>query len=168
MTNYNEIASSKIREYIWEQIKNNAILDPNNYKTDVFTDLLVPIIPAQQVPEFNNLLPGKSYIIYDFETKAIPSQWWMTEETMNIFIISQKYDKINQISNFMTDIFRRYDDSASDINAYFKGSVPFNFHYTSIDSVLSPEPFGSEGDYQIGGVTITYSYSREIGSTGRF
>ena len=39
---------------------------------------------------------------------------------------------------------------------------------TSIDSIMSPEPFNSEGDYQMASVTFTYNYSRKTGANGRF
>jgi hypothetical protein len=37
-----------------------------------------------------------------------------------------------------------------------------------IDSVFSPEPFGTEGDYQVGSVVFSYNYSRKTDSKGRF
>mgnify|MGYP003335038706 FL=1 len=168
MTNYLNIASSDIRNYMWDTIKNEEILDINDYYADSFYEPLIPIIPAQQIPEFNNLLPGRTYMIYDFEVKNVPVQWWMTEEAMTLTVISQNYDAINQITNLMHDLFRRYDESANDINKYLNNESDFIFHHIAIDSILSPEPFNSEGDYQMASVTFTYNYSRKIGSNGRF
>lgn len=168
MTNYSDIASVQIRSYVWDQIKSNNILDENNYFADGFDIALVPIIPAQQVPEFNNLLPGKTYMIYEFEVKPVPVQWWMTEESMSISVISQNYEKVNQITNFMHDLFRRYDESAKELNDYVGGDCSFIFHHTMIDSIVSPEPYSSEGDYQIGTVSFSYNYSRKTQSDGRF
>jgi hypothetical protein len=68
----------------------------------------------------------------------------------------------------LNDLFRRYDDSAKDLNNYFQNNNSFQFHHTVVDSVLSPEPFSTEGDLQTGVVTISYSYSRKTGSDGRF
>ena len=89
MTDYKILAAAEIRKYIWDNIKEAEILDENDYYADGFNTALIPIIPTQQVPEFNNLLPGKTYLIYDFEIKTIPVQWWMTEESMTITTISQ-------------------------------------------------------------------------------
>ena len=168
MSVYNSAAYIDMRKYIWGQIQANGLLDPQNYYADGFDDPLVPIIPVQQVPEFNNLLPGKTYMLYDFEVKTIPTQWWMTEEMMSLSVISQKYEKINQITNLMQDLFRRYDESATDINAFLGGETDFIFHHTMIDSVMSPEPYSSEGDYQIATVTFSYNYSRKTQDNGRF
>lgn len=168
MTNYYDIASSNIRDYIWFNLKDKEILNESNYYVDNMPLPLNPIIPSQQVPEFNNLLPGRSYMLYDFEVKQIPSQWWMTEESMTFTILSQNYEKITQIQSLMQDLFRRYDESAVDINNYFNNQNSFTFHHTFIDSVFSPEPYTTEGDYQTGMITISYSYSRKTGSDGRF
>ena len=168
MTRYSSLASTDIRQYIWQVIQDEEILDQNDYYADGFADALVPIIPAQQVPEFNNLLPGRTYMLYDYEVKVVPVQWWMTEESFTLTVISQNFDVINQITNLMHDLFRRYDDSASDLNVFFGADSDFQYHHVLIDSVMSPEPFSSEGDYQIGSVTISYSYSRKTGADGIF
>jgi hypothetical protein len=168
MTRYNSLASSDIRQYIWQVIQDENLLDRNDYYADGFADALVPIIPVQQVPEFNNLLPGRTYMLYDYEVKVVPVQWWMTDEAFTLTVISQNFDVINQITNLIHDLFRRYDESATDLNVFLGSDSDFQYHHTVIDSIMSPEPFSSEGDYQIGSVTISYSYSRKTGSDGRF
>lgn len=170
MTNYNSIASADIRQYLWQNIQDAEILDPQNYFADNMPEALIPIIPAQQVPEFNNLLPGRTYMYYDFEVKTIPVQWWMIEESMTLTIISQNYEAINRINNLILDLFRRYDEGAADINDFVNqnGSSNFQYHHTMIDNIKSPEPFETEGDYQYGSVTFTYSYSRKTDASGRF
>lgn len=168
MTDYNLQASADIRNYIWDSIQSSGILDQNDYYVDSMPLPLVPIIPAQEIPEFNNLLPGKTYMLYDFDLKPVPVQWWMMEESFTLSIISQNYEIINQISSLMQDLFRRYDESAVDINNYLSDSSQFLYHHTIIDSIFSPSPFGEEGDYQIGSVVLSYNYSRKTSSNGRF
>lgn len=168
MTKYNSLASADIRRYIWENIQNEDILDQNDYYADGLALALMPIIPVQQVPEFNNLLPGKTYMIYDFEVKTVPVQWWMTDESFTLAVISQNYEVVNQITNLVHDLFRRYDDSATDLNEFLDGDSDFIYHHINIDSVFSPEPYNSEGDYQIGTVVFSYNYSRTTGANGRF
>jgi len=51
---YTKVAVYDIRMAIWDELKNAGILDPNDYYPDGFTDPLIPIVPSQQVPEFNN------------------------------------------------------------------------------------------------------------------
>ena len=168
MTNYDSHAYQDVRQYIWDAVQKAEILDINDYYIDNMALPLVPIIPTQQVPEFNNMLPGKTYMIYDFEVKNVPVQWWMTEEAFTLTVISQNYETINQITNLVHDLFRRYDDSAADLNNFLAGESDFKYHHFMIDSIMSPEPFSTEGDYQMASVIFTYSYSRNTGSNGRF
>lgn len=168
MTDYNDLAIFAIRKYIWQKVQDSGILDPNDYYVDSMGTYLIPIIPAQQIPEFNNLLPGRTYFVYDFEVKRIPVQWWMTEELLTITSFSQNYNTLNQISNLFNDLFRRYDESATDLNTYLNGNTNFMFHHILVDSIFSPEPYASEGDYQASQSMITYSYSRKTDGKGRF
>jgi hypothetical protein len=168
MTNYNNQPSSDIRKYIWDEIMQAGILDVNDYLVDDMDYTLVPIVPAQQIPEFNISLPGKTYMLYDFELKQIPVQWWMNEESFTLTVISQNYEVINQITSLIQDLFRRYDESATDLNKYLDGNTDFLYHHVLIDSVFSPEPFGTEGSYQVGSVVFSYNYSRKTEANGRF
>lgn len=165
---YSDNAINNVREYIWENIINEELLDPDEYYADGFTEHLVPIIPSQQIPEFNNLLPGRTYLIYDFETRPIPPQWWMVEEVVTITVVSQNYEKVVEITSFLQDLFRRYDDSAIEVNNYFDNKNTFMFHYINVESVLSPAPFDEEGAYQMGSASIAYVYSRRTDASGRF
>ena len=60
----NNVAIQDIREYLWSQIKLSGLLNENNYFADGFSQPFIPIIPAQQMPEFINLLPGRTFIIF--------------------------------------------------------------------------------------------------------
>ena len=168
MTDYNDLAVYAIRNYIWQKLQDSGILKATDYYVDSMGIYLIPIIPSQQIPEFNNLLPGKTYIVYDFEVKAIPVQWWMTEELLTLSAFSQNYATIVQIVNLLNDLFRRYDESAADVNTYLAGTGNFTFHHILINSIFSPEPYTTEGDYQAAQSMMTYSYSRVTGGNGRF
>ncbi|NDB84182.1 MAG: hypothetical protein EB127_15920, partial [Alphaproteobacteria bacterium] len=94
MADYSSIAVHDLNAYIWEQLKANNILLESDYYADGFAQALMPIIPAQQVPEFNNLLPGKPYIIYDNEVLPIEEQWWITHEVVHMMIVGPNHDQI--------------------------------------------------------------------------
>lgn len=168
MTDYSALAVADIRKYIWQKIQDAGILSSDDYYVDSLDTHLVPIVPAQQIPEFDNLLAGRTYMFYDFETKLIPVQWWMIDEKFTLTILSQNYDVINKINNLIVDLFRRYDESAADLNGFLGDNSNFLYRYINLDSAMSPEPFESEGDYQYGVVSISYQYSRKTGADGRF
>lgn len=168
MADYSKLAIYDINAYLWQKLQDANLFDERTYYVDELQDTLIPIIPAQQIPELNNLLPGKSYIVYDYETKPTMENWWITEEIVTYSILSQSYDHINKIINFMSDTFRRYDDAAKDLRTYFAGNSEFEFHFSYIDKIISPEYFKSEGGFQMGIVDICVSYARKLDSSGRF
>lgn len=170
---YSKIAAFDVRNVIWQELQNAKILDPQDYYADGISDPLIPIIPTQQVPEFNNLLPGKTYLTYDLLQKNYGVQWWISEESMMIQIISRSNSKILEISNFLTDLFRRYDLSAKDINDFaHQSNSPFKFLYFKLESADPLQPFVDEGGYMSGDIAISYTYTREvdqgIDNTGKY
>jgi len=165
---YDKLASRDIRYFLWEAFKTSGLFNENDYIADGFDVPLVPIIPSQQIPEFNNLLPGKPYIYYDFEVLPSEENWWVTEEMMTLYVVSSNYDFINKVNNFILDIFRRYDESALWINYSFTEQNGFKFHFIRIESISSPFPFESEGGLLGSEIKINYSYSRVTNYFGMF
>lgn len=164
---YSQIAAYEIRNVIWKELVDNNLLDATNYYADGFIDPLIPIIPAQQIPEFNNNLPGKTYVVYDISVKTIPVQWWMLEETITLDVVSRDSREIQTIINFLIDTFRRYDLSAREIGLSI-GSNAFNYHYFKIDSADPVQAFQHEGGFMNGTISISYGYSRETDGLGRY
>lgn len=167
MTNYADSAISKVRDFLWSNLVNDEILNPNDYIADGFLKPIVPIIPTQQVPELNNLIGNQTYIVYDFDISSYSDQWWICEETALFSIISNDFSKIIEIINYMVDLFRRLDDVGKEINAFLPSGTKFKFYYVSLDSATSPSPYMEEGGRQIGQVGIRYEYSRLL-TNGRF
>jgi hypothetical protein len=168
MSIYDSLAVNDIRIYLWEKIKASGLMNESDYYADGFDKPLIPVIPVQQVPEFNNLLPGKPYIVFEWDTTAIQQNWWILDEVVTFFVNSPRHDEINSIMNFMVDLFRRYDDAATEIEQSTILSNNFIFHYTAINSVKSPSPSKHEGGIKTGYVEVIYSYSRITQDTGRF
>lgn len=167
MSDYTSLAVNDLRQYIWANLQSSGLYKASDYMADGFQDPLIPIVPAQELPEFNNLLPGKPYITYDWEVKPVLQDWWMQEEVLLLTITSMDLDEINRIIMLMQDLFRRFDDSAKEINE-FNPSGTFKFNYTSIEAVISPQPFKTEGGHMQGEVHVMYNYTRKTDSTGRF
>ena len=169
MTNYKYVASYDIRKALLNELQTHDLYDPNDYYADGFTDPLEPIVPAQQVPEFNNLLPGKTYIIYDVVQRNTGVAWWMSEETITFDITSRNAAEIQTYINLITDVFRRYDKSAKEVNLVLSPNSPYTYYYFRIDNADPVQAFMDEGGFMSGLVSITYSYSREVNSeTGRY
>ena len=78
------------------------------------------------------------------------------------------------ISNLLTDLFRRYELSAADINdVAYAANSPFKFLYFRLESANPVQPFLDEGGYMSGDFSVVYTYTREvdegtINNTGRY
>jgi len=168
MADYTKFPIFDINGFIWKNLKDKQILDPKKYYVDELETTLIPVVPAQQIPEFNNLLPGETYLIYDFEEKQTLEHWWISEIIATYYIVSPNYDKINQILNYLKDQFRRYDDSAKDLNGWSGKSGNYEFHYIYVDKIVSPQHFASEGGFMMGEIQLCVSYVRNLDSGGRF
>jgi len=173
---YSRVAATDVRNVIWAQLQSYGILNASDYTpqgANGFTSPLCPIIPSQQVPEFNNLLPGKAYITYDIVQRNTGVQWWISEETMVLQIISRSNAQIFTISNFLTDFVRRYELSAADINNYAENvSSPFKFLYCKLEGANPVQPFQDEGGFMSGDFSFMYTYTRSVDEgpnyTGRY
>lgn len=170
---YSKVAAFDVRNAMWQALQDAKILDPQDYYADGLPEPLIPIIPSQQVPEFNNLLPGKPYITYDIIQRNYGVQWWVSEESMIMQIISRSNSQIITIANFLTDLFRRYELSARDINDVAHASAsPFKFLYFRLETANPTQPFIDEGGYMSGDFSIMYTYTREVNegidNTGKY
>ena len=160
---YSRVASFDVRNAMWAALQSAGILNANDYIADGFNTPLIPIIPSQQVPEFNNLLPGKPYITYDIVQKNYGVQWWISDESMVMQVISRSNAQILTIINFLTDLFRRYELSAADINdVAHAANSPFKFFYFKLESANPTQPFIDEGGFMSGDMSIGYTYTRQV------
>jgi hypothetical protein len=168
MADYNENARYVINAFLWDELKSSGILNESDYRPDGFLQTIIPIVPSQEIPEFNNLLPNATYIIYDYEVEGYSDDWFICEEIMSYTIVSSEYEKISQISEFMIDLFRRVDASGKDVQRFNPESSILKFYTVSLNSVSSPTPYESENGRMAGAVEIAYKYSRILNSSGRF
>jgi len=167
--NYKYVASYDIRKNFLNELIAKGLINLNDYIADGFSSPLEPIIPAQQVPEFNNMLPGKTYVIYDITQSHGDTQWWMSEDVITFDIVSRDPSEIQTILNLATDLFRRYDDSAKDINLSLIASSPYKYHYFKVESSDPVQAFANEGGFMNGIISIRYAYTRQLDSvTGRY
>lgn len=169
MTAYEFPARTILNHALWENLTSYSVLNSADYVIPNITNPLIPIIPIQEVQEFNNLLPGKTYIVYDYEAFTQPSDdWFKTEEYIVYSIVSSSYNKIVEITELMVDLFRRYDDSGRDISELNYRPDLFKFYSSSVYGINSPAPYENESSLMSGEVSIMFCYSRILNSQGRF
>jgi hypothetical protein len=167
MTNYKIDSMYEIRKYLWKELVDSNIFDPNDYYSDNIGQEIIPIIPVQQQAELNQFLSGKKHIVYDKIGLTYEEIWLLSCEKLLFTIYATDVSDINEIRNLMMDVFRRMDNSARDINKS-KTESKLIFHNTLILEASPTSPSEEIQGFFSADVIIEVKYSRITGPDGRF
>jgi hypothetical protein len=167
-TNYKLDAALEIRKFLWAKLLEAEIFNSYEYYSDNIGESLIPIIPIQQAPELNQFLSGKKHIVYDKIGLSYEDNWLICCEQILFSIYAIDVSDINEIRNFMTDEFRRMDDSARDINLGNTISDKFKFYSIFIADISPTAPSEELQGFLSADVVLEIKYSRITDSVGRF
>jgi len=168
MANYKLDSMFEIRKFLWNRLTWLGIFDENDYYSDNLGEALVPIVPVQQQPEMNQFLSGKKHIVYDKIGLSYEENWLICCEQILFTIYSTDVSEINEIRNFMTDEFRRMDDSAKDVNKFPTLSNKFKFHSIFVADISPTAPSEELQGFLSADVILEIKYSRITDLVGRF
>jgi len=166
--NFKLDAMLEIRKFLWAELLEAKIFDEDDYYSDNVGSSIVPIIPVQQSPEMNQFLSGKKHIIYDKIGLSYEDNWLVCCEQILFTVYSTDVSEINEIRNFMTDLFRRMDDSAKDVNRFESLNNKFKFHSIFIADISPTEPSEELKGFLSTDIILEAKYSRITDQTGRF
>lgn len=166
--NYKLDATSELRKYLWSQLVTIGIFDEEEYYSDSLKQTLVPIIPVQQSPELNQFLSGKKHIVYDKIAMSYDDNWMICVEQILFTIYATEVSEINEIRNFMTDLFRRMDNSARDMNRWSGISDKFKFHTIYLADISPIAPSEEMKGFFSADIVLETKYSRMLDLEGRF
>jgi hypothetical protein len=166
--NYKLDAMFEIRKYLWENLVEYNIFDEDEYYSDNLSQTIIPIIPVQQSAEMNHFLSGKKHIVYDKVGMSYEDNWLICCEQILFTIYSTDVSEIVEIRNIITDLFRRMDDSAKDVNRSGIISDKFKFHSIYIADISPTEPSQEIQGFLSSDITLEVKYSRITDQDGRF
>lgn len=166
--NYKLDVMFEIRKYLWDNLVAYNVFDPEEYYSDSLGDVIIPIIPVQQSPEMNQFLSGKKHIVYDKVGLSYEDNWLICCEQLLFTIYSTDVSEISEIRNLITDLFRRMDDSARDINRSDNINDKFKFHSIFIADISPTEPSQELQGFLSADITLEVKYSRITDQAGRF
>jgi len=166
--NFKLDAMLEIRKFLWAELLEAKIFDEDDYYSDNIGSAIVPIIPVQQSPEMNQFLSGKKHIIYDKIGLSYEDNWLICCEQILFTVYSTDVSEIHEIRNFMTDLFRRMDDSAKDVNRFESLNNKFKFHSIFIADISPTEPSEELKGFLSTDIILEAKYSRITDQTGRF
>ena len=168
MTDYKADVMIDLRKFLWSQLKSNNIFTDTDYYSDNIGQEIVPIIPVQQSPEMNQFLSGKKHIVYDKIGMSYEDNWMICCEQILLTLYSPDLLDIVEIRNFLTDEFRRMDESARDVNKWAGLSNKFKFHSIHIADISSTAPSEEIQGFFASDVILEIKYSRITNGAGRF
>ena len=160
-------AMFELRKFLWTQLKLSGLFDQEDYYSDNLGSEIIPIIPVQQLPEMDQFLSGKKHIIYDKIGLSYEENWLICCEKVLFTIYSTDVTEIYEIRNLMTDLFRRMDESAKDVNS-LKTTNKLIFHNVMIVETTPIEPSLELQGFLSTDVILEVKYSRVTDSLGRF
>ena len=160
-------AMFELRKFLWTQLKLSGLFDQEDYYSDNFGSEIIPIIPVLQLPEMDQFLSGKKHIVYDKIGLSYEENWLICCEKVLFTIYSTDITEIYEIRNLMTDLFRRMDESAKDVNS-LKTTNKLIFHNVMIVETTPIEPSLELQGFLSTDVILEVKYSRVTDSLGRF
>jgi hypothetical protein len=164
--NYKLDAMLELRKYLWEELSTREIFDQDDYWSDNLNENIVPIIPVQQAPELNQFMSGKKHIVYDKIGMSYEDNWLICCEQILFTVYSTSVADINEIRNYMTDEFRRMDESARDINRWAGLSDKFKFHSIHIADISPTAPSEELQGFFSSEIILEIKYSRDTDTNG--
>ena len=166
--NYKLDAMLELRKFLWNELKTRNIFDDEDYWSDNLNENIIPIVPVQQTAEMNQFLSGKKHIVYDKIGMSYEDNWMICCEQILFTIYSTDFAEINEIRNYMTDQFRRMDESARDINYWSGLSDKFKFHSIFVADISPTAPSEELQGFFSTDVILEIKYSRIVDGVGRF
>lgn len=166
--NFKLDAMLELRKFLWSELVARNIFNDEDYWSDNINENIIPIVPVQQTPEMNQFLSGKKHIVYDKIGMSYEDNWMICCEQILFTIYSTDFSEINEIRNFMTDQFRRMDESARDINYWSGLSDKFKFHSIFLADISPTAPSEELQGFFSTDVILEVKYSRILDGVGRF
>lgn len=168
MTDYKIDSMFELRKFLWAKLLEAGVFDLRDYYSDNLNSEVIPIIPIQQAPELNQFLSGKKHLVYDKVGMSFEDNWMISCEQILFSIYAIDLLEINEIRNFMTDLFRRMDESARDVNKWAGISDKFKFHSIFIADISATSPSEELQGFLSADVVLEIKYSRITDSVGRY
>lgn len=159
MADYRSSAAHQLNYWLWQQLKDFVWNGTDKafaaYGPSAIN--LVPIIPAQQIPELNDISGGAPFIVYNYRPGPKVDLFLQREKCAYV-IYDSNYERATALFNYIVDLLRRYDWSARSVNA---GLAPSNYDFKAIwvDTTRSPEPADDAGGRHSAVIMTGYEYT---------
>lgn len=169
VSNYNLVGTYELNKWIWSKLQTfdwktgeRAFKD---YTGAGGTVNLIPMIQGGQVPDFTNLAGGPPFIVFNYSTGG-GIHWECTYEQTAYLIWDSNSARLRAVQNYMADLLKRFEWTAAEVNDFLGTTTPFDFKYTNVTTVTSPDPALTEMGRQKGLVVVAHEYTRDMDQRG--
>lgn len=166
MSNYDLNGVHVLNKFIWASLRTGLGMTEADYRG------LIPIIPTQQVPVFNDMPSGLPFLVYTFLVAGYDTSLWANVEQVTYRIFSDDERRLRQVTNYLVDLCKRYEWTAEDINDWVDNNPTLfpmddddqkvEFKFVQVVGATSPEPTGQEGGRQFSTVTIRMVFTHPV------
>lgn len=163
MSRYDLSAVHVYNKFLWAKIKEEfPYMIETNYKG------LIPVIPTNQVPVFNDLPSGHPFVVYTYSDAGYDLEFYAAVQQITYVVYSDKEAQLRNLGNFIVDISRRWDWTAEEVNDFIptitnkSGDVDdhkFDFKYVRVVSTIGPEPADTENGRQATAIVLRVCYT---------
>ncbi len=170
MTDYEALAVLDVTDWIIDQAFASGVLTASDYVLPD-TTTMKPLVPVQQLPETNNEIGNKPFMVYDVAIigyRGTQAGFWVCRESLGITCYSNNYLKALSMQFFLNDLLHREDLTAIDVNAAGTSSGANKFLYFEVTGGLPPDPSAEENGRYGSSIIVEYDYTRNIDNSGRF
>ncbi|QIQ62920.1 hypothetical protein SEA_MOAB_35 [Streptomyces phage Moab] len=169
MTDYKLVGAHQINKWLWSQLKNFE------YKTGVkaFADYkgsgnsagfdVIPIIPGVQSAPFYDMTRGKApFIVYNYMMSGYTSEWWTCREQCVYLIYDNNEERLISILHYMTDLLKRMDWTARNINDSGLTDPRFDLKFVQLTSATGPDEYAFTTELSLRGVMVVIGYEYTV------
>jgi hypothetical protein len=171
VSDHTKSAVYDVRQWLWAELQLAGIMKATDYHSSALNANLVPVIPVTQRSEFMDEFGSAPFIVYDSVMEYQDPNFWESHREQVMFsVYSDNSGKSNQIKSLMFDLFRRFDESAKDLNHFnaLRGASTFAFLSVKVLESSKTEPLEEVGGRYAFDIIIEIEYLRSITSTGGF
>lgn len=144
----------RLNDYIEYKLDDMEFIDLDDYKTDLpGGEFSIPyFLPGQDLPEVTTVYDedkyqNLSYSVYNVADRLNLDEPYMMCGQVSYTFYHTDIDYLIGMKEYLSELLRREDWSASDINDHFRtdATYPFDFKSVSILGTAGPAPTDDEG-----------------------
>lgn len=167
---YGDSPVYRLNSYITNKLASMEFIDLSKYKTDLIGgEFVIPfMLPGQDLPEVTTVYDQDeyqelSYCIYSVSDRLSTDEPYMSCGQIAYTFYHLDIDYLIGMKDYLTELLKREDWSAQDVNDYFSNSAtyPFDFKFINVLTTAGPSYVDDEGGRSSMLIVVRYDATYE-------